>query len=44
MVERVSAHYVLRAGRYRRSLTRLHVVETSRWFVNGMLQSLLEKS
>jgi hypothetical protein len=42
IVERVSAHYALRKGRYRKVETRLHVVETGRWLVNQYLEQLLE--
>ncbi len=43
VVQKVSAHYVLRKGRYRKELTRLHVVESSRWLLNSFLDQLLEK-
>lgn len=43
IVQRVSAHYALRKGRYKKVETRLHVVETGRWLVNQYLEGLLER-
>ena len=43
VVQKVSAHYALRKGKYRPVETRLHVVEAGRWLVNEYLEGLLQR-
>lgn len=43
VVSRVSTHFRLERGKYRKEGSRLHVVETSRWLLDGYLTQLYEK-
>jgi hypothetical protein len=43
VVSRVSTRFRLTRGRYRKDGTRLHVVESSRWLLDGFLTQLYEK-
>ena len=43
VVSRVATQFKLMHGKYRKDSTRLYVVETSRWLLDGFLTQLYEK-
>ncbi len=44
MVNRIVTMFVLRRGKYQKDRTRLDVVETSRWLLDGYLNQLYKKA